>query len=115
HALDKYSVDIVHMHGLDFHHYLPEADVPVIVTLHLPLSWYPPESLRPVRPNTLLVSVSKTQAQTAPCGVRIDRVIPNGVDLDDFRQQQTKGKYAVVIGRICPEKALHLAIQAAEL
>src|SRR4051794_4755851 len=39
-ALASYSVDIIHMHGLDFHEYMPIAEVPIVVTLHLPLAWY---------------------------------------------------------------------------
>ena len=40
-ALAKYAVDLVHMHSLDFHNYVPINDVPVLATLHLPPDWYP--------------------------------------------------------------------------
>ncbi|HEX6806049.1 MAG TPA: glycosyltransferase [Terriglobales bacterium] len=115
HTLARFSVDVVHMHGLDFDCYLPaEEDVPVVVSLHLPLSWYSPQALKPLRANTALVCVSRSQRASAPPDARISAVIPNGVDLENFPPGVRKGNYAVVIGRICPEKGTHLAIDAAE-
>jgi hypothetical protein len=54
HALRRWRIDVVHMHGIDFHEYLPPAGPPVLVTLHLPLDWYPPDVFRLKRPNTFL-------------------------------------------------------------
>src|SRR5262249_22922667 len=42
-ALNEMPIDLVHMHSLDFHRYLPAKNVPVLATLHLPPSWYPQE------------------------------------------------------------------------
>jgi glycosyltransferase involved in cell wall biosynthesis len=112
--LEHYSVDLIHMHGLDFAEYMPHGNVPVVVTLHLPLSWYNREALRTCDRGTVLVSVSKTQARTAPPGVHIEKIIPNGIDLDRFRPSKKKGTYAVAMGRICPAKGFHLALDAAE-
>ena len=45
-ALGSWPIDLVHMHGIDFHAYLPPAGVPVLVTAHLPLAfWYPAVAL----------------------------------------------------------------------
>src|SRR5438874_6100772 len=41
-TLSRYAVDLVHMHSLDFHRYLPEPGTPTLATLHLPPDWYPP-------------------------------------------------------------------------
>jgi glycosyltransferase involved in cell wall biosynthesis len=113
-ALETYSVDLVHMHGLDFPEYMPEHQIPVMVTLHLPLSWYAPHALGLARTRLTLVCVSKFQASTRPVGVTIDKVIPNGIDLGRFHARPNRSDYALVIGRICPEKGIHLAIEAAE-
>jgi glycosyltransferase involved in cell wall biosynthesis len=113
-TLTRYSVDVVHMHGLDFSEYLPEANVPVVVSLHLPLGWYAPHALQRPKRNTTLVCVSDFQARTAPAESQIDCVIPNGVDLDEFRPASRAGNYVLAMGRICPEKGLHLALDAAE-
>ncbi|SRR6266536_236472 len=113
-TLSRHSVDVVHMHGLDFSEYLPDSDVPIVVSLHLPLAWYAHCALRLPRSKTRLVCVSRGQARTAPQGVAIDCVIPNGIDLEHFHGVRNKGNYVVAMGRICPEKGFHLAIEAAE-
>src|SRR4051794_32209582 len=53
-TLQRFPIDLVHMHGVDFHAYLPPPGVPTLVTLHLPLHWYPPNALTPSRANTWL-------------------------------------------------------------
>jgi glycosyltransferase involved in cell wall biosynthesis len=113
-ALDDHAVDIVHMHGLDFYDCLPDRRLPVVVSLHLPLSWYAPGALESVPPEVTLVCVSESQAQTAPSELRIDAVVPNGVDLTRFHPRRKKSNYVFAIARICAEKGLHLAIDAAE-
>ncbi|MBV9343008.1 MAG: glycosyltransferase, partial [Acidobacteria bacterium] len=40
--------------------------------------------------------------------------IANGVDLKRFPGRTRKGDYALFLGRICPEKGVHLALEAAE-
>src|SRR5689334_9276807 len=35
-ALDRWPIDLIHFHGIDFLDYLPNQDVPVLTTLHLP-------------------------------------------------------------------------------
>ena len=111
-ALARFPVDLVHLHGIDAMEYLPEPGPPVVITLHLPPSWYPPELFRGIRPDTYLVCVSKSQAQHCPGEVPA-RVIENGIRLQDFWPSQEKDDYAVAIGRICPEKGFHLALDAA--
>ena len=39
-VLRSTHVDLVHMHGLDFLEYRLPRDIPVLVTLHLPIAWY---------------------------------------------------------------------------
>ncbi len=111
-VLDTYPVDVVHMHGLDFNEYLPDRDIPIVVTLHLPLSWYAPDALQFSR-SVRLVCVSDSQAASVPRGVEIAKTISNGIDLEQFRAARKKSDYALVISRICPEKGVHLAIEAA--
>lgn len=112
-VLGKFEVDIIHMHGLDFHEYLPRTQIPIVVTLHLPLPWYSPSAFFPSRTSAHLICVSHSQAKTAPAGVYIDAVIGNGIDLQNYRLAHAKGNYALIMGRICPEKGIHLALDAA--
>jgi glycosyltransferase involved in cell wall biosynthesis len=112
-VLRRFPVDVVHLHGLDFLDYLPEPDVPVVITLHLPPSWYPPAAFHLARPSTYLVCVSHSQLRECPPDAAIDSVIESGVSLDAFHPGTAKGNYALGLGRICPEKAFHLAMDAA--
>jgi glycosyltransferase involved in cell wall biosynthesis len=112
-ALANFRVDVVHLHGLDFLNYLPHFEVPVVVTLHLPPGWYPPEVFQIERPRTYLVCVSRSQAQACPPHARIERVIQNGVPLSRFRKGRVKSSYVLGLGRICPEKGFDRAMDAA--
>lgn len=112
-ACVRYGVDVVHLHGLDFHTYLPAGNVPVLVTLHLPLAWYEAEALRPERPNTFLHCVSAHQRSTAPTGVPLLPEIENGVPVERLRVRHARRSFVVSLGRICWEKGFHLALDAA--
>ncbi len=114
-VLAREHVDVVHMHGIDFHAYLPPAGPSVLVTLHLPLDWYPREVFAPRRPRTFLHCVSRAQHMTAPREARLLDEIENGVDLDRLRPSDIHGGYAIALGRICPEKGQHVALDAATL
>lgn len=111
--LSRERIDLVHMHGIDFHAYLPPSGPVVLVTLHLPLDWYPPHVFDLARPETYLHGVSRAQQRNAPRSALLIDVIENGVDLGRLKPAASHGEYALVIGRICPEKAPHLALDAA--
>jgi glycosyltransferase involved in cell wall biosynthesis len=113
-TLQTHSVDIVHMHGIDFAEYLPEEEVPVVVSLHLPLDWYSPKVFEAARKRVSLVCVSRSHAQTARLGLQIADIISNGVMLDRFQPTAIKGDYVLFMGRICREKGVHRAIEAAK-
>jgi glycosyltransferase involved in cell wall biosynthesis len=113
-ALVSYSPDVVHMHGVDFFEYLPDSDVPIVVSLHLPLASYDRHALVPGGHNITRVCVSEFQARTAERTFAIDCVIPNGVDLNELGPTEKPGDYLLAMGRICPEKGFHLALEAAQ-
>ncbi len=112
-TLARERVDLVHMHGIDFHAYLPEPGPVVLATLHLPIDWYPPSALACSRPGTFLQCVSRTQQASAPSNPCMLSAIENGVDLERLYPERETGDYALVLGRICPEKGQHLALDAA--
>lgn len=113
--LPQYGLDVLHNNCV---HYLPPAMAPVappmVMTLHSPpTSWLESalglgEGLRS-RPH--LVSVSLTNARMWP--VAVDAVVANGVELDRWQPGAGRAGHAVWSGRIVPEKAPHLAIDAA--
>lgn len=60
-------IDVVHLHGFDFHEYLPPpGPVPMLATLHLPLAWYPARVFGVRRPDVHLCCVSASQRRAAP-------------------------------------------------
>lgn len=111
--LQQVSLDIIHMHGIDFLEYLPPAGVPLLVTLHLPLSWYADRAFLLSRPDTHLVCVSEVQRKNGPAIANACRVIRNGIRLEHYHPAWEKGNYVLALGRICPEKGFHLAFDAA--
>ncbi|WP_018262044.1 glycosyltransferase [Methylobacterium sp. WSM2598] len=107
------EIDVVHMHGIDFHAALPPPGPPVLATLHAPFSWYAPEALRPARPRTFLHCVSAHQHGLAPPGLSLLDPIPNGVPAEALRGRFPRGRFALFLGRIAPEKGVDLALDAA--
>jgi glycosyltransferase involved in cell wall biosynthesis len=116
HALDRYPVDVVHLHGIDFADYLPRQDVPTLVTLHLPLGWYKPGAFKNARPNTYFQCVSRSQRESIPAPVAFLPDIENGVAPGLLRESPPlrKRDYVALLGRICFEKGFHLGLQAAK-
>lgn len=109
-----HRIDLVHMHGLDFDRYLPPPGLPVLATLHLPLQYYGPDSLEPHRPRTWLNTVSRYQHQQMTKHARVVRLIENGVAAPPAAPAR-KEWFALAMGRICPEKGFHLALDAAKV
>ena len=114
-ALARFPVDVVHLHGIDFEAYLPPPGPPVLATLHLPPSWYAGTALRPDRPETWLHCVSEAQHRDCAPDLALLPPIPNGVDVDAFAGRHAKRNFALMLGRICPEKGVHLALDAAKI
>jgi glycosyltransferase involved in cell wall biosynthesis len=115
-VLREHDVDLIHFHGVDFFHYLPEANCPILATLHLPPSWYPDSvySLPARRRNMFFNFVSN--AQKASCNAAPKAaVIENGVAIESARTGIRRRSFAASLGRICPEKNFHAAMAAARL
>lgn len=113
-VLTANSVDVVHMHGLDFHEYLVPPGPALLATLHLPPHWYPIDAFETVRPHTWLNCVSHNEASRTWPGPRMLPPIPNGVPVQSLAAARvSKRDYALMLTRVCPEKGLHLALQAA--
>jgi glycosyltransferase involved in cell wall biosynthesis len=114
-ALARWPIDLIHMHGLDFADYLPPLGVPTLVTLHLPPSFYPPDALSAERPLIWFNCVSTAQQRNFPTLPNMLDALPNGVPADRFAARHTRRNFVLTMGRICPEKGFHLAIDAAQI
>jgi glycosyltransferase involved in cell wall biosynthesis len=109
-ALERYPIDLIHFHGLDFYSYLPEQTAPMLATLHLPVSFYPAWIFDCER--VQLNCVSNAQANSVP-SPRKPPVVSNGVDTGRFRGNSGKKEFLLVLTRICPEKGVHIALEVA--
>jgi glycosyltransferase involved in cell wall biosynthesis len=113
-TLKNYPVDVIHLHGFDFHRYLPACAKATLVTLHLPPEWYPAEIFQGDRKSTFFHCVSPNQKRACPPCSRMLPEIENGVSLERFGAKYAKRNFALALGRICPEKGFHTAIDAAK-
>ena len=113
-TVQRERVDVVHLHGVDFHHYLPPPGVPTLATLHCPPEWYAPEALYPARPDTWLHCVSRRQHDSMGANPRLLAPIENGVHVPVHPPPHAKRDFALMLCRIAPEKGIHLAIAAAK-
>lgn len=112
-AIECWKPHVVHFHGIDFSEYLPPAGTPALITLHLPLLWYPTGALTPSRPETYLHCVSASQRATCPPECNLLPDIHNGVAI--YPAPHATRDYVLSLGRICPEKGFHLALDAAAI
>ncbi len=113
-ALRQYPIDLVHFHGLDFDTYIPKDSVPMLATLHLPPDWYSSCVFQESRVG--LNCVSETQARSIPHAAAHSTkppVICNGIDIGCYGQTSGKKEFLLILGRICPEKGIHVALEVA--
>lgn len=96
-------VDLIHMHGFDFYQYKLPSYIPVLVTLHLPIAWYPQDIWSALAGNIRLQCVSTSQLRSCPPDSQNLPVIQNGIALPTLPRSE-KSDFALVLGRICPEK-----------
>jgi hypothetical protein len=64
--VEKWPIDLIHMHGPDFYEYLPFPGVPVLVTLHQPVAEYPEIIFHLDRPQTFLQCAHAAQRRDCP-------------------------------------------------
>lgn len=113
-AVKAGEFDLVHDKSGFFWRHAGELNVPVLATLHLPRTFYDKSLFREIPKNLFFNCVSESQADSFRDVTRILGVVSNGIAVERFRLQHEKSDCIVWLGRICPEKAPHLAIDAAE-
>jgi glycosyltransferase involved in cell wall biosynthesis len=108
-AIEQGLVDLIHLHGVDFDQYRIPPGIPALVTLHLPPSWYPQTIWR--RSYLRFVCVSESQSRSCPPEARGADVIANGVPVGRW-VKRARRSFGLALGRICPEKNFHEALDA---
>ncbi len=109
-ACRRYPVDLIHFHGVDFNHYLPDSGPPALVTLHLPPASYGEGALLPRRPDVFFNCVSASQQRSFAPDLYLLHPIENGVALERRRFSARKRGFCLALGRICPEKGYPRAL-----
>ena len=111
-ALSRHPVDLIHMHGVDFDQHVLPPEIPVLVTLHAPISWYRPEAWTTFAERVQFQCVSEAQRRSAPKLLADVPVIENGVALPQVRLDRKREDFALALGRISSEKNVHEALEA---
>lgn len=114
-ALSRHKVDLIHMHGLDFDEHVLPPGIPALVTLHAPLDRYRPEAWACHSGTAHFQCVSHAQQRSCPPALGEVSVIENGVPLPQTDIHREREDFAVALGRICPEKNVHEALEAGTL
>lgn len=115
------AFDLVHDQSGSFWRRAAEIDSPVLATLHLPRSFYPAGSFDEIPENVSFNCVSASQARSFADLKALIGVAPNGIALDcfagdhgpDMQRGVEDRKGLLWLGRICEEKAPHLALEIA--
>ena len=125
-----YSMVLDHS-GHFFRHvseYASQVRMPVLASLHLPRELYAADAFEGLAENVYFHCVSESQRREFLDLPRMLGVVRNGIDVARFGEGEapvphlpsigkcgeTGRDYLLWLGRICPEKAPHLAIEAAE-
>src|SRR6185312_4792100 len=85
-----HPIELIHVHG---HDCVPDLDVPVVATLHLPRPFYASEVL--ASPCAARICVSQTQRRTFSPDVAIEDVIENGVAVERYRPSARKERFVL--------------------
>jgi glycosyltransferase involved in cell wall biosynthesis len=106
--------DLIHDESGRFFRMADECSAPVLATLHLPRSFYREEWFQRRATNLYLSCVSHSQSRTFKGVPNLLGVVQNGIAVEQFPFTRDKDDYVLWLGRICEEKAPHLAIAAAQ-
>lgn len=120
HDREGRGCDLIHDMSGSFWTRAAEVDAPVLATLHLPRSFYPPKSFQDVPGKVAFNCVSSSQSRTFGDLRTLLGVVANGIALDGLAHDSgaDAARYGerrglLWLGRICEEKAPHLALEVA--
>jgi glycosyltransferase involved in cell wall biosynthesis len=105
--------DLVHDHSGHFWPHAGNVNAPVLATLHLPRTFYDSRSFEALAENVYFNCVSASQRESFADLPRMLNVVRNGIDIERFTFAAEKRGYLLWLGRICPEKAPHIAMDVA--
>jgi glycosyltransferase involved in cell wall biosynthesis len=113
-ALEELELDLVHDHTRAGLLGAAARRVPTLATVHAPVAG--PESQAPLYEALSrwisLAALSEAQRRAAP-GLPWAGTVPNGIAVDDFPFRADKQDFLLYLGRMSPQKGVHVAIRAA--
>ena len=115
-AAQGHPFDLLHDHsGFTALAMADRVGVPVVHTIHGAFERDTTRFYRRHGHKATLVAISRSQATSAPAGVRISAVVPNPIAAERWPLTARKQDYVLWIGRMAPVKGAHRAIEAARL
>ncbi len=115
-AARDHPFDVLHDHsGFTALAMADRVGVPIVHTMHGPFNRWTARFYQRHGRKAALVAISRSQAASAPAGVRISAVVPNPIAVDRWPLNVEKQDYVLWIGRMTAVKGAHLAIEAARL
>lgn len=112
-ACEREEFAMVLDHSGHFFRHAARVNAFVLTTLHLPRELYDAGAFEEVAENVYFHCVSDSQRREFGDLPRMLDVVRNGIAMERFAMGGRKFEYVLWLGRICPEKAPHLAIAAA--
>lgn len=110
--LEDLHVDVVHDHTLAGPLLARGRDVPTVVTMHGPVTGEAGEYYRLLGNSIDPVAISAAQRRGAP-ELQWKGTVHNAVDVTTFPYRADKEDMVLFLGRLHPDKAAHIAIDAA--
>jgi glycosyltransferase involved in cell wall biosynthesis len=110
--IEEIDVDLVHDHTLAGPLLARGRLVPTVVTAHGPVDAEPARYYRALGRTVSLVAISGSQRAVSP-GLPWVATVHNAVRAETFPYRAVKEDFALFLGRFHPDKAPHLAIDAA--
>jgi glycosyltransferase involved in cell wall biosynthesis len=111
-VIAELDVDVVHDHTLAGPLLARGRRVPTVVTAHGPVTGEPGRYYRALGRTVDLVSISRNQRRSAPDLPWLGTVY-NAIDVETFPYRDHKDDFLLFLGRLHPDKAAHVAIDAA--
>ncbi|MHB1595554.1 MAG: glycosyltransferase family 4 protein [Streptosporangiaceae bacterium] len=110
--LETLGADVIHDHTMVGPLMARGRLTPTVVTAHGPVQGDPGEFFRALGETVHIVAISDAQRALAP-DLAWSATVHNAIKADTFPFRAQKEDYALFLGRFHPEKAPHLAIDAA--
>lgn len=111
-AIFEWGADVVHDHTLVGPHIARRYGIPVVTTNHGPFVSDLGDCYRALGQLAPIIAISEHHASTAG-DIRVAAVIHHGVDVDRFPVGDGSGGYALFLGRMSPDKGVHIAARIA--